>query len=322
MYDNVEQGGINMELVISGAYVPVEEAQVKVTNELLEDYKKQIDNSKATIKTYSYCIKKFINYLDTNNITTCTYQTLLDYKNDLRMKYKPKAINTHITAIKDFFKYLESKGFKNVAKDLKKLRVDEDFSKDSLTLNQVKQILKSLNNDTLENARAYAMFYLMVTTGLRECEVTRADINDLKTKNNKIVLYVQGKGQLQKNKYVEVSSEVMEELQIYLSMRNATPGEPLFTSESDRNKGGRLSTRTIQRTIKKIFKDNGIINERITTHSTRHTAITLSVLGGASVQRAQEMARHKNINTTLIYYHDLERLNDSAESRIQKLLND
>ena len=299
----------------------LQEEYTEVNRELLKGYERQMDTSNATKKTYLNCINKFLNWIDENNIEYCTYETLIDYKNDLRMKYKTKALNTHLVAIKDFFKYLERKGFNNVAKGIKKERTSEEFSKDCLTLEQVKQILNSIDINTLNGARANALFRLLIGTGLRECEVVRADINDLTTKGNKNVLYVQGKGETQKNKYVVIDNSVMQAIQHYLALRNATPGEPLFTSESDRNNGGRLTTRTIQRIVKGLFKDNGIINERITTHSTRHTAITLSIIAGADVVKVQEMARHKSLNTTMIYIHDLDRLNNSAESKLDKLIN-
>ena len=297
------------------------EEYTQVNRELLKGYERQMDLSQASKKTYLACINKFISWLEENNVTYCTYETLIDYKNELKMKYKTKALNTHLVAIKDFFKYLERKGFNNVAKGIKKERTSEEFSKDCLTLEQVKQILNSIDTSTLNGARTNALFRLLIGTGLRECEVVRADINDLTTKGGKTVLYAQGKGETQKNKWVEVDNSVMQAIQHYLALRNAKPGEPLFTSQSDRNNGKRLTTRTIQRIVKGLFKENGIINERITTHSTRHTAITLSIMAGADVVKVQEMARHKSLNTTMIYIHDLDRLNNSAESKLDKLIN-
>lgn len=113
----------------------------------------------------------------------------------------------------------------------------------------------------------------------------------------------------------------MNALQEYLKVRNAKPDEPLFTSTSNRNKNGRLTTMTIQRIVKKLYKDNGIINDRITTHSTRHTAITLSIVNGANITQAQAMARHKSVNTTMIYYHNLNRLNDNSEGKLEQLFS-
>ena len=41
-----------------------------------------------------------------------------------------------------------------------------------------------------------------------------------------------------------------------------------------------------------------------------------------TIQEAQQLARHTNINTTMIYAHNLNRLDNKAEQSIQNLLND
>lgn len=58
-------------------------------------------------------------------------------------------------------------------------------------------------------------------------------------------------------------------------------------------------------------------DSRITAHSLRHTAITLSIKGGASLQQAQAMARHTDPKTTLVYFHNLARVEAGAEKHIK-----
>jgi site-specific recombinase XerD len=57
----------------------------------------------------------------------------------------------------------------------------------------------------------------------------------------------------------------------------------------------------------------------LTAHGLRHTTITLSLLGGASLQEAQAFARHANITTTQIYAHNIERANNKCEATIVML---
>ena len=61
----------------------------------------------------------------------------------------------------------------------------------------------------------------------------------------------------------------------------------------------------------------GLDDSRLTAHSLRHTAISLSIQGGASLQQAQAMARHSDSKTTLVYFHNLERISLGAEKFIQ-----
>lgn len=309
-----------MTLTLTNTYY-LQESNPTFTAELLKEYERQIDASPQTIKTYMACVKRFVAWLEERQINTVEYDTIVIYKNHLGETMRAKAINTHLSAIKDLFKFIERKGGRNVAKSVKKEKVSNDFVRDSLTTEQVQQILNSIDTDTEQGARAYAMFKLMVQTGLRECEIVRADISDIKTKGNNTVLYIQGKGENSKNNYVVLYPSVINALQNYFVKRGAKAGEPLFTSTSNHNTNGRVTTRTVQRIVKGLYADNGIVSDNITTHSTRHTAVTLSILNGADITQAQAMARHKNINTTMIYFHNLNRLEDNAESKLEQLFN-
>lgn len=64
----------------------------------------------------------------------------------------------------------------------------------------------------------------------------------------------------------------------------------------------------------------GLDDDRLTTHSLWHTAVTLALLGGATLQQAQSMARHTNINTTLVYSHNLDRVSQAGEFAVDKML--
>ena len=65
----------------------------------------------------------------------------------------------------------------------------------------------------------------------------------------------------------------------------------------------------------------GLNSDRLTAHSLRHTAITLALKGGATIQEAQALGRHANINTTLIYAHNIDRLTQAPERKIDVVLN-
>lgn len=308
-----------MEYLLNLNYLQAAEETTNINNAILEEYKKHLDLAETTQKNYIHCLDTFIKWLNDNAIEEVSQDNIIDFKNYLKGIMKSASVNAYLTAIKNFFSWLEGKGFNNVAKRVKKERIEKGFNKDSLTSEQVITILNSIDTSSIEGIRAKAIFKLMIGTGLRVCEVVRANIEDLRVKNNCSVLYVQGKGRTDKKEYVKITPSVMAAIQEYLSVRNAKPNEPLFTSLSDRNKGQRLTTRTIQNIITGLYRKNGIISERITTHSTRHTAITLSLYNGADITKAQEMARHKDINTTMIYYHDITRLENSAEDSIEKI---
>lgn len=53
----------------------------------------------------------------------------------------------------------------------------------------------------------------------------------------------------------------------------------------------------------------------------RHTAVTLALLGGATPQEAQAMARHSSITTTMIYAQNLDRISHATELKVEAALS-
>lgn len=82
-----------------------------------------------------------------------------------------------------------------------------------------------------------------------------------------------------------------------------------------------MTTRSVSRIVKDALRDEGISSARLTAHSLRHTAVTFALLGGASVQQAQAMARHASISTTMIYAHNLDRMAAGAEHSVDAYLS-
>ena len=147
----------------------------------------------------------------------------------------------------------------------------------------------------------------MVSCGLRDIEVSRANVEDMRTLGDKTVLFLQGKGRDERNEYVIVPAQVEAQLRAYLKARGEYKDtDALFISLSNNSKGMRMSTRSISGIAKAAMVEAGYDSKRLTAHSLRHTAVTLALLGGATAQEAQQFARHKSINTTMIYAHNLE----------------
>lgn len=299
--------------------------ELKATNTLIENFIKNLDtNSIATRRTYDTALNKYVSYIQLNELDISSVETVKAYKQSLIANgYKVGTINSYLMAIKRLYSYLEDLGLcQNVAKNVKKLREANGFKKDSLTVDQVKNILNSIETSTLTGKRNKALMSLLVHTGLRTIEVNRACIGDIRNKGNKVVLYVQGKGHSEKDEYVYLSASVQNALNDYLKARkNINDNSPLFECTGNRATGTPLNTKSISRIVKGIFKQNGLVSERLTAHSTRHTACTIALLSGANLQEVQAMARHQNINTTMIYAHNLNRELNNAESKLASLID-
>lgn len=315
-----------MDLALSNYQIKeifLKDKNFNVNDFILDDFKKNLDATPRTKETYIKGVKVFLLWCDENNIKEVTHATLIQYKEDLiANNKKASTISMYTTALKKLYKYLETKGIKNIASDLKGAKQKRNYSKDPLTLEQAKDLLNSIDRTTKEGKRNYALIHLLLTTGLRTIEIERANIEDIRNVANNSVLYIMGKGRDTKDEYVKLTYETLKAINEYLATRKIkSDKEPLFTSLSDRNNGQRLKTRSIRDITKKAYLKIGINSDKITTHSLRHTAITLSLIGGTPLQEVQQMARHSNINTTMIYAHNLKRIESNAEQNIQNLLN-
>lgn len=291
--------------------------------ELVTLFLTAIDIKPRSIDTYRKALKQFFLYTDKANITAPTREDIIAFKNEVAADHAAATVSLYIIAVRQFFNWLDTGNlYPNIAAGIKGAKSPKGFKKDTLTIDQVKRTLQGVNRNTLEGKRDFAIINLLVRTGLRTIELHRANIEDIRQEAGEALLYIQGKGRDSKDAFVLLTDDALWPLREYITARNEKDTrQPLFISHSRRNAGGRLSTRTISRSVKEALRAAGLNDSRLTAHSLRHTAITLSLLGGASVQEAQTMARHADINTTLKYAHNINRIKQAPEKKIDHLLN-
>ena len=138
----------------------------------------------------------------------------------------------------------------------------------------------------------------------------------MRTDGGRLVLYVQGKGRVDKDELIVIAHpDAQAAVHGWLAARGDEPG-PLFISLSKRSFGKRLSLRSIREIVRDTYKAAGVQGVGKTTHSLRHSAITAAIRNGAPIQRVQAMARHASLATTAIYVHEMDRLAEPAEALI------
>ena len=285
-------------------------------NNWLDRFFMFIDVKAKSADTYKKATKQFMKYLAENGITEPTRDTVISWREYLRAEHKPTTIQLYLTAVKLFFTWLEQEGlYKNIANKVKGVKIQKGHKKDSLTSNQSKEVLSDIDTTTAKGKRDFAIVALLLTTGLRTIEIVRADVADLRTVGDSTVLFIQGKGRDEKSEYVKVAPQVEKALREYLKTRDGlNDDEPLFTSTSNENKGERLTTRTISKIAKTSLVNAGLNSDRLTAHSFRHTAGTLALMNGAELTQVQQLLRHTNINTTMIYLHSIDRAKNNSEA--------
>ena len=293
-------------------------------SELLNKFIRYVDVSPSSVRAYVFGVKAFIRYLSENGISAPTRNTILEYKKTLSATKSASTVSLYLSSLRRFFAWCASENlYGDITSGVKNPRIDTGHKRDALSAQQLKKIMNSINRNSLKGARDYAIFALTAATGLRTCEIIRADIGDIRTVQGENVLFVQGKGRSSKADFVKLSVPVVRAIEAYLKQRGeVSENEPLFASVSRRNFGGRMATRSISRICKTAMISAGYVSKRWTAHSLRHSAVTLALMAGISIQEVSQFARHSNISVTLIYAHDVERLKSRCESAISAALFD
>ena len=297
--------------------------QAGITEETYLRFVSFIDVAEKSAETYTRNLRPMFRYFAENGITRPQREDIISYRESLKARgLKPTSVQNYITASRLFFQWTEQERiYPNVAAHVKGAKLDREHKKDYLTTSQCKHTLAGIDRSSLTGLRDYAIVALTMTDALRTIEVSRADIGDLRTLGDFTVLYVQGKGKEEKAEYVKVSEPVERAIRDYLKARGETdPSAPLFASESNNSKGGRMSTRSISGICKAAMVEAGYNSSRLTAHSLRHTGVTLALMNGASLEEAQEYARHANIATTMIYNHALDKAKNGCAEAVSSAL--
>ncbi len=304
----------------------IEESSMSIMD-FSERFFKNLDVvSKKSFETYKKALKHFFLWMKDSDVHSPVKDDIIQYKRDLLDSGKSSStVQLYITAVKMFFRFLEDEGlYKDVAKNVKNVSVDRtEHKRDALSSSQAQKILASIPLYSEKGLRDYAIIRLMLTTGLRTIEIERANVGDIKENGSGYVLYIQGKGHTEKDIYVKLASKTLESLMAYLD-RRATREElnedsPLFVSESNRGRS-RLTSKSVSRLCKESMKNVGIDSDRLSAHSLRHTTATLNMMNGGTLEETKQLLRHTSINTTMIYVHDLDRMNNKSEERLDSLI--
>lgn len=288
--------------------------------QMIATWQENLDVRGTTKSGYERAMRSFVAWMDARGLglQDATRRDILAYRDHLAETYGPSTVATYLVPVRGFYGWVASvTGTPSIAGGVRGPRSPRAHARDALTREQARGTVALVearaDGGSLAALRDAAIVETLMACGLRTIEASRADVGDLRTMGARRVLYVQGKGRDAKDAFVVLPDKAARAIDRYLAARgNQAADEPLFMGHGNRSRG-RLSTRRISQICKDAMREAGIDSPRITAHSLRHTAVTAALLGGASIQQAQAMARHSKIETTLIYAHNLERLDHPAE---------
>lgn len=238
--------------------------------------------SPRTRKTYLNYVKKVLKFSNKNpkTITTTDIRSYLSLLAD--KKRSRSTINTAYSALRFYFeKVMHRKFFINIPriKHSQKLPI-------VLSRKKIEHIINSI-----KNPKHKLLISLSYGSGLRVSETVNLRVNDINL--DELTIHIKNaKGA--KDRITIIPEKLKTDIQSLTTNKNGNN----FVFES--NRGGKLTTTSLQKVFKKGLKKSGI-KKKATFHSLRHSFATHLLENGVDVRYVQELLGHTNIRTTQVY---------------------
>ena len=273
--------------------------------ELVKKYFQYLDVTQRTQETYQIGLKTFFEYLWSNGVKNPVRKDILGFREWLKETRTLNTTNTYMIALRNFFKWLSyEKIYDNIAENIKGVNSGSNHKKMPLTDEQFQMVLGGAKNN-----REKMILCLTTSLGLRANEIVNIRLSDFKEIDGVICLYLLGKARDGKVDYVPINEDLYKMIQSYIQEYSIK--DYLFSSLR-KDDGSKLTTKTIRYIVKEMFKRVGICSDDYSLHSLRHTFATTSIKNGANIREVSKAMRHKSIQTTEIYLHDIEMQNNKC----------
>lgn len=254
-----------------------------------------------TVKAYTGDLANFSAYAGSRNWKSIDHLAIRGFLSHLYEKGLEKAsVARSLAAVRSLYHWLAQEGvveqnpaaLVSTPKLPKKLpRVPTIEEMNNVLDGQMPEVASFPERDRL-------MLELLYGCGIRNSELTGINLDDIRLSAEAIL--IRGKGK--KERYVPFGDSVRGALAAYL------PARQLLLAECRKNstallinqRGGRLTTRSVGRIIKKIAVAKGLSPD-VHPHTLRHAFGTHMLEEGADLRAIQEMLGHERLSTTQRY---------------------
>lgn len=218
--------------------------------------------------------------------------------------FNPVTVNRKLSCLRRFHHHVLVRGmcavnpFERIEGTTRYRRLPEVIDRETIIR------LLSVEITDFTSLRDSMMFHLFYSTGCRLSELLDADVGDLETSGERLL--VRGKGNRQR--YVFINPPTMRLLGRYLAQRR---DELAGLGKESRalligSRGNRLSASSVHSIFEKYHKLLGIAG-RFTPHMMRHSFATHMLDNDSGIRIVQELLGHASISTTQIYTHVTQR---------------
>ena len=260
--------------------------------------------SNNSIKSYNHDLVLFKKFLNTNKINvtpiSCKAENIKSYLYKNLSKKNSRSQARSISAIKSFFNYLIFEGHlkESPVSNIEAPKIERKLPK-VLTLDQINQLIKSVDLNQQFGQRNKTIIEVLYGTGIRVSELINLKLSNIFFEEN--IIKVTGKGN--KERFVPLGKIASDEIKSYLKDRDKLKIDSKFSDLLFLNRYGRGLTRSM---IFKIINDTSVnigLDKKISPHTLRHSFATHLIKNGADLRTIQLMLGHESIITTEIYTH-------------------
>lgn len=278
--------------------------------EFLAFLKHEKNASPHTVAAYGRDLREVAAYLKERQVRwdRAGVVILRGYLAELHEKKRMKTtIGRKLAALRSFFDYGVRTGrvAENPAKMLATPRPDKRVPA-FLTEGETAELLELPRTSKPLDLRDKAILELFYATGARVSELVGIETADLHFGER--LVRVRGKGR--KERIVPFGRKALQALEAYARARGGllekgSGGETAFFVNY---RGGRLTTRSVQRMVRKYIRQTAV-RRKISPHSLRHSFASHLLGRGADLRVIQELLGHASLATTEKYTHvDLQQL--------------
>src|SRR2546429_1378611 len=259
------------------------------------------NTSPHTIKAYSGDLRNFCAYVGSRNWNAIDHLTIRGFLSQLYERGLSKtSVARSLAAVRSLYRWLAQEGV--VDQNPAALVATPKLPKRLPRVPTIEEMNSVLDGKMPEVAafpeRDQLMLEMLYGCGIRNSELTGINLDDVRASEQAIL--VRGKGK--KERYVPFGDSVKSALAAFLPARREVLAATRLTTSAllINRRGGRLTTRSVGRIVKKIAIAKGLSPD-VHPHTLRHAFGTHMLEEGADLRAIQEMLGHERLSTTQRY---------------------
>ncbi|MGA7931575.1 MAG: tyrosine recombinase XerC [Candidatus Sulfotelmatobacter sp.] len=257
--------------------------------------------SPHTVKAYSRDLSLFAAYAGSRGWTQIDHIAVRGFLSQLYQKGLSKtSVARALAAVRSLYRWLAREGL--VEQNPAKLVATPKLPKKLPRVPTIEEMNSVIDGEMPESAafpeRDRLLLELLYGCGIRNSELTGINLDDIRLSAEAIL--IRGKGK--KERYVPFGDSVRTALAAYFLERQRILDEihKRSTALLINRRGGRLTTRSVGRIIKKIAVAKGLSPD-VHPHTLRHAFGAHMLEEGADLRAIQELLGHERLATTQRY---------------------